>query len=317
MEYTATPTADEVIHAGFWRRYLALFLDQLILGCGWYLLAAIILVPLALGGAIVDWDAKNAPAWLAALYLGLAAVYYFSAAAYYSLQESSVHQATVGKRALGIKVTDAHGRRLTRGQALGRWFAAALSYLTLYIGFLMAAFTQRKRALHDIVAGTLVVDRWAFTDHPERQQHGLSGCLVAFIVAVLLMCALAALGILAAIAIPAYQDYTVRAKVGAAIAAAAPLQATVAAYRGGHASCPTNDEGGIRPADAYAQGNVAKIEVGALDDGDRCAIQIGLRALSAGIEDGQNIWLELDPETAAWTCTSELDDKYLPMSCRG
>ena len=56
---------------------------------------------------------------------------------------------------------------------------ASLSYLTLYIGFLMAAFTERKQALHDMVAGTLVVDRWAYTEHPELQRRGLGGCVIA------------------------------------------------------------------------------------------------------------------------------------------
>src|SRR5207342_3681907 len=127
------------------------------------------------------------PAWWLPAYFAAILAYYIAAAMYYSLQESSGHQATLGKRALGIKVVDARGQRLTRKHALGRWFAASLSYLTMYVGFLMAAFTERKRALHDMVAGTLVVDRWAYTEFPERQKRELSGCLIAFLIGVLLM----------------------------------------------------------------------------------------------------------------------------------
>ena len=94
------------------------------------------------------------------------------------------------------------GRRINGAHALGRWFAAALSYLTLFIGFLMAAVTDSKRALHDYVAGAQVVDAWAYTSFPERQKRGLSGCLVAFLVAMLMVPILA---ILAAIAISQYQ----------------------------------------------------------------------------------------------------------------
>ncbi len=63
--------------------------------------------------------------------------------------------------------------RLTLGRAVGRFFAYLLSSITLCIGFVMAAFTERKQALHDIICDTLVVDKFAFTEHPEWQQQGL------------------------------------------------------------------------------------------------------------------------------------------------
>src|SRR5690606_19662307 len=128
---------------------------------------------------------------------------------------------------------------------------AALSYLTLYIGFLLAAFTERKRALHDMVADTLVVDRWAWTEHPERQQRHVG--VAAIVVACFALLALVAvLGILAAIAIPAYQDYTLRAKVHQAVQAAQPLQAEIAGFLASDGRCPANGEGGIGEPAAYA-----------------------------------------------------------------
>lgn len=93
------------------------------------------------------------------------------------------------------------------------------------IGFLMAAFTERKQALHDMMASTLVTDRWAFTDHPERQNRQTSGCLVVLLVGVCLIVLLIA--IFAAIAIPSYQDYLQRAQVSIAIAQAEPLQTQI------------------------------------------------------------------------------------------
>jgi uncharacterized RDD family membrane protein YckC len=76
---------------------------------------------------------------------------------YYALLESSFKQATLGKMALGLKVTDMEGKRISFGQATGRYFAKILSGLILCIGYLMAAFTEKKQALHDIIVGTLVV----------------------------------------------------------------------------------------------------------------------------------------------------------------
>jgi uncharacterized RDD family membrane protein YckC len=70
---------------------------------------------------------------------------------------SSEKQATYGKMAMGIKVTDLEGRRISFWRGLGREFAKFLSAIILMIGYIMAAFTERKQALHDIIAGTLVV----------------------------------------------------------------------------------------------------------------------------------------------------------------
>jgi uncharacterized RDD family membrane protein YckC len=71
--------------------------------------------------------------------------------------ESSVKQATLGKMALGMRVTDLARRRISFGRATGRHFAKILSALILGIGFLMVAFSETKQGLHDKVAETLVV----------------------------------------------------------------------------------------------------------------------------------------------------------------
>ena len=73
--------------------------------------------------------------------------------------EYSPKQATLGKLALGIKVTTLNGERISFVRASGRYFAQVLDVLTLYVGYLFAAFTERRQALHDMVAGTFVVHR--------------------------------------------------------------------------------------------------------------------------------------------------------------
>lgn len=312
MEDSTTPATD-VVYAGFWRRWAALFLDALILGVGFYAVILIAAIVVGVSGMATNWKQDEAPTWLMVAYLILLPTYYVAAALYYNLQESSAHQATLGKRALGIKVTDLEGGRLTRSQALGRWFAAALSYLTLYIGFLMAAFTRRKQALHDIVASTLVVDRWAFTDHPERQQRhvGLLTVLLG-----LLLLGIPVLGILAAIAIPQYQQYVIRAKIATVIATAAPMKADIASWHSQYGHCPENGEGPIGPAKTYASGNITTIETGKVQDSDRCGIQITLRDLSSDDADGKRIWLELDATSGHWTCSSDVKNLFLPTDCR-
>ena len=78
---------------------------------------------------------------------------------YFALQESSQAQATIGKRICAIKVTDFAGKRLTFGNATGRYFAKCLSALIYGIGFIVALFTQKNQAMHDKMADTYVVTR--------------------------------------------------------------------------------------------------------------------------------------------------------------
>jgi uncharacterized RDD family membrane protein YckC len=130
-------------YAGFWRRVAAVIIDGLIL--------SVVTVPLTLAVGAGDTYAEAARSSAAS---SVSAVVTWL---YYALMESSARQATLGKMALGIIVTDIEGRRIGFGKATGRHFAKILSALILGIGFLMVAFTQRKQGLHDILAGTLVI----------------------------------------------------------------------------------------------------------------------------------------------------------------
>jgi uncharacterized RDD family membrane protein YckC len=201
----------DIVYAGFLRRWAAFFVDSMVVVVAFYiLLFALMMLFAGLNLALpFDEDAFADGGSLVAL--AVYPIWFGIAGFYYALMESSASQATLGKMALGIKVTDGDGRRLGFAHALGRWFAAALSYLTFYIGFFMAGFTERKRALHDFVASTLVVDKWAYTPHPERQQRGLGGCVIVFLVFIVFG-GIAMIGIMAAVAIPAYQDYVERSR---------------------------------------------------------------------------------------------------------
>jgi uncharacterized RDD family membrane protein YckC len=76
---------------------------------------------------------------------------------YYVLMESSSKQATLGKLSQDLVVTTLDGKRITFGQAFIRNFIKAFSILLLYIGVIIAFFTQRKQTLHDLAAETLVM----------------------------------------------------------------------------------------------------------------------------------------------------------------
>ena len=129
-EQQSPGTAAE--YAGFWARFVAILLDAIIV---------------AFGSAIL-FGAAHVSGGLASLFLPWI---------YEAAMLSSKKQATVGKIVLGILVTDVDHRPITFARASGRHFAKYLSGLILGIGFLMAAFTEKKQALHDMIAGTIVV----------------------------------------------------------------------------------------------------------------------------------------------------------------
>ncbi len=124
-----------MIYGGFWKRAVALLIDGIIL----VIIGALVNLILA------DWLASTI-----GLFLGWA---------YFAGMESSERQATIGKSAMGMYVADMNGQRISFLRATGRYFAKILSALILFIGYIMAGFTARKQALHDILANTLVLNR--------------------------------------------------------------------------------------------------------------------------------------------------------------
>jgi uncharacterized RDD family membrane protein YckC len=143
-------------YAGFWLRFCAAFLDSLIV------VFAFAIVGGCIGGVIGVINMPmpgNARSIGPEMRIILNIVEIFAAWVYAALMESSSIQATLGKMALGIKVTDEFGNRISFGRASGRHFSKWISAMTLMIGYIMAGFTERKQALHDIIAGTLVVKK--------------------------------------------------------------------------------------------------------------------------------------------------------------
>lgn len=150
LDYRTAPSRyGAKIYAGFWLRFVAAILDGLVLGVFNVLIELAIVGTSSFSGATRKQDAAlSAISSLVQIIVGWL---------YFALQESSAAQATPGKRALGIKVTDSRGNRVSFGRATGRHFGQFLSAIILGIGYIMAGFTQKKQALHDIMADCLVV----------------------------------------------------------------------------------------------------------------------------------------------------------------
>jgi uncharacterized RDD family membrane protein YckC len=141
-------------YGGFWRRVLAYIIDALILGIVGGIISALFLGSAAGLSSLTAGSDETAALTGAAL--GFQAVSFVMNWLYFAIMESSTMQGTLGKKALGMIVTDLDGNRIGFGRATGRYFAKILSALILLIGFLMVAWSSRKQGLHDLIASTLV-----------------------------------------------------------------------------------------------------------------------------------------------------------------
>lgn len=139
-------------HAGFWKRFGAWLIDYVLIATMTYVLFLLI----KLASATFEFQqaalTENENILITALFLGVSWLYKAG-------MESSAKQATFGKAAFDIIVTNTNGKRLSFGRATGRHLAKLLSYITIGIGFLMAGFTASKQTLHDKISGTFVIKK--------------------------------------------------------------------------------------------------------------------------------------------------------------
>jgi uncharacterized RDD family membrane protein YckC len=142
-------------YAGFWIRFGAKVIDGIIT----YIINLIIAF---IGGAMIGGAMANASPRNPGAQIGFAAVLFLlqmTANAVYATFFIGKYQATPGKMAVGIMIITPDGGRVSYARALGRHFAEMLSGILLGIGYLMIAFDDEKRALHDRICDTRVIKK--------------------------------------------------------------------------------------------------------------------------------------------------------------
>ncbi len=145
-------------------------------------------------------------------------------------------------------------------------------------------------------------------------RSGLSVCMIMLIVAAVLL--VPGTAILAAIALPAYQDYTLRARIASVVLASAPLKARVASHLAQHGRCPSNEDPGFGSPESLALGNITSASVGEFES-NLCGMELMVGGTGNDRVDDKALWLEYQPVDGRWQCSSEIDDRYLPQDCRG
>lgn len=155
-------------YAGFWKRFLALIIDAIILGIvNWIILTPILVAMGITVGSAFPFDFSDPESLDIAALIGTLSAMFGVAwivqnivqILYHTLMESSKFQGSLGKLALNIIVTDMNGGKLDFTKALVRNLCKIISNFTFLIGYIIAGFTAKKQALHDMIAGTLVVNK--------------------------------------------------------------------------------------------------------------------------------------------------------------
>lgn len=163
-------------YAGFWKRFVSFIIDKIIIS----FIGTIILLPVFLVISVVFLNSTifenykyskftqysydfndNALPEILLIIAGILIIVFIKIVIsyfYYALFESSAKQATPGKMIVNLVVVDLNGNRISFSRASGRYFGKILSGIIFYIGYIIAAFTERKQALHDILSGCLVLD---------------------------------------------------------------------------------------------------------------------------------------------------------------
>jgi len=313
------------LYAGFWRRVVALLIDAVVFSAiHWTVVLCFgiwLMVPWTLLGG------GHGPVMAELVDIALQPFGVVVVWLYFAVCESSRWQATIGKLALGLRVTDAYGRRIGFARATGRYFGKFVSVLSLGVGFLLAAWTGRKQALHDDMAGCCVVRKAGLAEWHDGQamsqesteapQHagGLPGWGIALLViAACVFLVLPVASFLAAFAIPAWQGRALRTEVAQGLELTERARALVAQYIGERGALPENNRVlGLPKPEAIHARYVTSVRV----MGGKVVVTYGNEA-NAVIRGGHVVISPMgNAARLHWRCSSaDIDVRYLPRDCQ-
>ena len=167
MEVITSSEQNQVRYAGFWLRFVAYIIDQFVIGFAGMILAIPVIIGIAAFGINLismrntdDFFNRGGLMMIGGiigLIIIIALISIVMKWLYYALMESSRYGGTLGKMVLRLKVVDMEGNRVSFGRATGRYFSRIITNMTMLIGYIIAGFTEKKQALHDLIANCLVI----------------------------------------------------------------------------------------------------------------------------------------------------------------
>jgi uncharacterized RDD family membrane protein YckC len=265
----------EVKYANFFHRWAALMMDQ------WVLTSSMVLLVFCIASGIYfaagfsfEKDPDSAGALAGFAVLAYVLLYITASGIYHTSFESSKAQGSLGKQYLGLMVTTEQGQPLDRGTATIRWFSAALSHFSQGIGFLIAAFTQRRQALHDFLAHTLVLENEARSLAAPIDRNTRSAIILLLGIFVMPML------LSACIMVPMFyfinqQQQVQQSKHEKIAALVIPVQKAMYQREASDQTCLSHEEPEIAPLLVALKPLTDEVLIGLSDDEEACEIYIG------------------------------------------
>ena len=302
------------LHAGFWARFGAYLVDVILFTVG-----ALLLIGLVTGVAAVASDSQDTSS------MGINFVFLFFFWTYCIPFEASRMQGTPGKYFLGLAVVNSRGEKIGVGQAFGRNYGKFLSTIILDIGFMLAGWTSYKQGLHDFMADTYVVHKKVLLDYKsgKTNENGYLSSSASVVVGVIVgvFAMLCFIGILAAIAIPAYQDYIARSQMAEGIQLAGGAEAGLADYKQNNFVWPSSlsdvySLASSRPAGRYTD----LVSITGCHD-QTCGVISFMKSEDVNRNiTGKTVEIWTTDDGATWHCgpgsMDPVSEKFLPASCR-
>lgn len=288
---TDAPASPAPLYAGFWRRAAAYLVDSMVL-----------LVPtLVVNGVLLQY--------LAGTQLLILVVDTILSLAYFTVMHASGKQATIGKQLYDIRVANLDGSRLSLAASALRSVANLAIVIALGLGWISAALSKRRQSFADFLVGTVVVREDATPEAIDAGGGTMPITVGVWLAMVALFVGPFVLGVVAAIAIPAYSDYQARVKVMSVIQAARPLQDKVEAGFRDKARWATGAHEIATPHAQWAQ----------LDTKGEIVIVLSNELGGGRISYTPQIVAPPDPQAGQlrWTCrTQGVRQPVLPRDCR-
>jgi uncharacterized RDD family membrane protein YckC len=303
------PNGQEVKYANFFHRWAAFIFDQWLLSLGALLLVTGVAASIYfLAGFSFEKNPDAAAILMACAMLSYMFLYFGMSGSCHIYFETSSRQGSWGKQYLGLVVTNDKGERLDRKTAALRWFSAALSHLSQNIGFLMAAFTQKRQALHDYLANTLVLERDPVPQAMVIDRNKRSAIIL--IIGILVMPILMATAIMA----PMFffiqkQEQTELVEHQKIAALVVPIQEAIGKRVAVDQQCLTHDDPEIKPLLQPLKPITKEIYVGISEDEQACEIYLNL--------DGFKTLSYRYTSEGDWSCEASHKPEHFGKNCQG
>lgn len=270
-----TLNGREVRYANFFHRWAALMIDQWILSTTASIVVGSVAAAIYFAaGFSFENDPDTVAIFLSLAILSYVLLYFGLSGTYHIHFETSSRHGSWGKQFLGIEVRNEQGEFLDKSTAALRWFSAALSHLSQNIGFLIAAFTEKRQALHDFLAHTVVLERDASTlPAPINRNKRAAIVLVLGIVVMPLV-------IFASVMFPMFhliekQEQAEAAKHRKIAALAVPIKQAIQNRLALDNTCLSNQDAEIKPLLLPLSRMTTESYVGLSDDEQACEIYLG------------------------------------------